>query len=209
MRRLTQRFPLLLLISACTGSLCLAGTAVENWKLESDVDGVKVYSRAIEGSEFRQVKAIASVNAPMEVVVDILTDFEGYSDWMNDITDSQVIEETSESVHYVYTFEDTPWPVQDRYCVSRMTLSREDGHAVLEFESVPRFMKSRRDAIEFASYKGYWKVDRNKSGCDIEYLVESDPGGHVPSWLANQIAYGGPSKTIHNLRSVAENRVRP
>jgi hypothetical protein len=70
-------------------------------------------------------------------------------------------------------------------------------------------MSSRRDAIAFVSYKGYWKVDRNKAGCDIEYLVEANPGGHLPTWLAHQIAYGGPSRSMKNLRALAERMNRP
>ncbi len=187
-----------------------AMSSAEGWKLESEVAGVKVYSRAVEGSQFRQVKAIASVNAPFETVVAILTDYGNYKLWMNNITDSQVIDESSESVDYVYTYEDTPWPVQNRFCVAKMTLEEEDtDRAMLHFESVPRYMQSPRDAIEFLSYRGYWRVDRNKSGCDIEYLVEANPGGYVPSWLANQLAYGGPLKTIENLRTLAENRTHP
>ena len=181
----------------------------EGWKLESDVAGVKVYSRAIEGSQFRQVKATAAVNASFETVLSILTDYENYKLWMNNITDSQVIEKEADTVHYVYAYEDTPWPVQNRYCVSKMTLIEESDLAVLHFESVPRFMKSPRDAIEFARHKGYWKISKNKGGCEIEYMLESNPGGYVPSWLMNQMSYGGPSKTIQNLRNLAENKLRP
>ena len=181
----------------------------EGWKLESEVAGIKLYSRVIEGSPFRQVKATAAVGASFEAVVGILTDYANYKLWMNNITDSQVIEQSSDTVHYVYAYEDAPWPVQNRYCVSKMTMTKEEDDATLQFESVPRYMKSPRDAIEFASHKGHWKVQRSKTGCEIEYLLESNPGGHVPSWLANQMAYGGPVKTMQNLRTLAENKVSP
>jgi hypothetical protein len=181
----------------------------EGWKLETDIAGIKVYSRAVEGSQFRQIKATAAVNATFESVIGILTDYANYKLWMNNITDSQIIETSADTVNYVYAYEDTPWPVQNRYCVSKMTLDQHSDVATLHFESVPRYMKSPRDAIEFARHKGYWKISRNKSGCEIEYLLESNPGGYVPSWLVNQMAYGGPARTIQNLRSLAENRTRP
>ena len=171
--------------------------------------GVKVYSRAIDGSQFRQIKATTAVNAPFETVIAILTDYVNYKLWMNNITDSQIIEQEADTVHYVYAYEDTPWPVQNRFCVSKMKLVQQEDIAMLHFESVPRYMKSPRDAIEFARHKGYWKISRNKTGCEIEYLLESNPGGHVPSWLVNQISYGGPVKTMQNLRSLAEHKTRP
>jgi hypothetical protein len=181
----------------------------EGWKLESDVDGVQVYSRAMEGSQLRQVKAVAQVNASIEAVTAILTDYPNYKLWMNNITDSKVIEQATEDVTFVYTYEDTPWPVQNRFCVTKMTYQQLQDKSMVLFESVPRYMKSPRDAIEFISYKGHWQVQRGKSGCEIEYFIEANPGGHVPSWLANQLAYGGPAKTIGNLRDLAEHRGRP
>lgn len=202
-------YALLLVFSLTISSLSADPEFSEGWKLETDIAGIKVYSRAVEGSQFRQIKATAAVNATFESVIGILTDYPNYKLWMNNITDSQIIEKSADTLNYVYAYEDTPWPVQNRYCVSKMTLDQQTDVATLHFESVPRYMKSPRDAIEFARHKGYWKISRNKSGCEIEYLLESNPGGYVPSWLVNQMAYGGPARTIQNLRSLAENKTRP
>ncbi|HLF63252.1 MAG TPA: START domain-containing protein [Saprospiraceae bacterium] len=207
--RLSGYLALLLCLLLCSGTLPAIPGLHEGWKLESDMAGVKVYSRAIDGSQFRQIKATTAVNAPFETVIAILTDYVNYKLWMNNITDSQIIEQEADTVHYVYAYEDTPWPVQNRFCVSKMKLVQQEDIAMLHFESVPRYMKSPRDAIEFARHKGYWKISRNKTGCEIEYLLESNPGGHVPSWLVNQISYGGPVKTMQNLRSLAEHKTRP
>lgn len=209
MRLLTLIFFVNVFASAVFANTVMGPSVLEGWKLESDQGGIKVYSRAVEGSTFRQVKAVASFEASFEVVVGILTDYANYKLWMNNITDSQVMEEASSTVNYVYTYEDSPWPVQNRYCVSKMTVDKGEDKATIHFESVPRFMKSPRDAIEFQSYRGHWQINRNKTGCEIEYLLEANPGGHVPSWLANQMAYGGPAKSIRNLKNLAENRARP
>lgn len=179
------------------------------WKLESDIEGVKVYSRTVDGSKFRQIKATASVEAPFEMVLGMLTDYDNYKLWMSNVTDSQVMEKVSDTVHYVYAYEDSPWPVQNRYCVSRMTLLSETDAATLLFESVPNYMKSPRDAIEHTVHKGYWKLNRSKAGCDIEYFIECNPGGHVPTWLVNQRAHEAPSKTLQNLRTQASRKHRP
>lgn len=207
--KLTRHSALFLFLLLTSKSVLAIPGLHEGWKLESDMAGVRVYSRAIEGSQFRQIKATAALDAPFETVVAILTDYTNYKLWMNNITDSQIIEAEADTVHYVYAYEDTPWPVQNRYCVSKMTFAQEEDEAMLHFESVPRYMKSRRDAIEFARHKGYWKISRNKTGCEIEYLLESNPGGYVPSWLVNQTSYNGPAKSMQNLRFLAENKTRP
>jgi len=209
MRRFTLLFSMAFGFFMTTVVLYATPMLHEGWKLESEAGGIKVYSRAVEGTQFRQVKAVAAVNASLETIVAILTDYPNYKLWMNNVTDSQIIEQASDRVAYVYTYEDTPWPVQNRFCVSKMTFEEEEDRARILFESVPRYMKSPRDAIEFISYKGHWQILRNKSGCEIEYFLEANPGGHVPSWLANQLAYGGPARTIGNLRTLVENTGRP
>ena len=54
------------------------------WTLESDKDGIKIYTRAIHGTKLKQVRAVVSVKAPLETVVRILTDYKQYHQWTRD-----------------------------------------------------------------------------------------------------------------------------
>ena len=80
------------------------------WTLESDKDGIKIYTREVRGSKLKQVRAVVSVFATMEIVVRALTDYPNYYKWMNNVTESYVVDHPADSVHYVYRFEDAPWP---------------------------------------------------------------------------------------------------
>ncbi len=202
------------LMQLCTGLLAVSPAVAapdfnDGWKLETDTDGIRIYSRAVDGSQLKQIKATTEVYAPLDAVMAVLTDYTNYKSWIDHVTQSDVMDREGDSVSYVYTYESAAWPVQNRFCVTRMTHSIDDHHAIVTFESVPRYMKSGHDAIEIAQIRGYWKVTPRGAACNIEYMFYSDPGGHLPHWLVNQIAKEKPLKTLRNLRSVVEAKARP
>lgn len=175
------------------------------WQLETEKNGIKIYTREVKGSRLKQVKAVTSVTASFETVVFVLTDYANYVKWVNNITESRVIQEQSEAVHFVYTFEDAPWPVQNRYNVSKMTLNRNHDNCTLYFEAVPDFLEKRSDAIEVERYEGWWKVSSQpEGGCTIEYIIDENPGGYIPTWLINYMAVEAPMKTMENLKTTVE-----
>lgn len=180
-------------------------TAHGGWKLESEKNGIKIYTRPVIGSKLKQVKAITSVKAPMATVVHVLTDYQNYKKWVNNVTESYVVDQPADSIHYVYTHEDAPWPVQNRYHVSRMTLTTNGSTSTLTFKSVPNYIQQSQKAIEFERYEGWWKVSATGSGsCRIELILDENPGGYVPPWLVNYMAVDAPLKTLENLKAVIE-----
>lgn len=198
----------LLLVILSMSFLTLDATPEKHggWKLEAEKNGIKVYTRPIIGSKLKQVRAITSVSAPMAMVMHVLTDYPNYKNWVNNVTESYIVEQPQDSVHYVYTYEDAPWPVQNRYNVARMTLDEDDDHGKLEFESMPHYLDNSQKGIEIERYEGWWEVSALPGGgCQIEYMLDHNPGGHVPSWLVNYMAVDAPVKTLENLKGILEN----
>jgi len=175
------------------------------WTLESERDGIKIYTRAVRGSKLKQIRAVISVHASIETVVNTLTDYPNYHKWMYNVTESYVVDHPADSVHYVYRFEDAPWPVQNRYHVDRMIVAMQDKTATVHFKSMPNYMDKSQDAIEVQRYEGSWKVSEVASHeCQIEYILDENPGGYVPQWLVNYMAIDAPYKTLSNLRDRLE-----
>jgi len=175
------------------------------WTLESEKDGIKIYTRTVKGSKLKQVRAVVAVKAPLEKVLRIITDYKGYNEWMNNVTESYVMHQPSDSIHYVYRFEDAPWPVQNRYHVDRMIVDRGIDDVTVAFKSMPNYIDKTDEAIEVEQYEGSWHIVDNGLGeCMIEYTLDENPGGFVPPWLVNYLAIDTPFKTLSNLRSRAE-----
>lgn len=52
---------------------------------------------------------------------------------------------------------------------------------------------------------GYWKlVPKNANETEVTYQVHTEPGGSVPSWLANKFVVDAPFNTLKALKERAE-----
>lgn len=199
---------LILFLALCMGSHAFPVNG--DWVLESEKDGIQIFTKEVEGAKYKQVKGVTEIPVAFEHVVRVLTDFNRYDVWMDHITESNVVNSTDDSTYYVFTLEDSPWPVQNRYNVSKMTVTEESRQCTIAFESIPNYMEKRVDAIEMKRQRGFWKLSQNpEGGCVVEFYLDRNPGGYVPAWLVNYMMIETPFKTLQNLKSVMDRIPRP
>ena len=182
----------------------------DQWELEFDRDGIRVYTQIEGESPFKQIKVTTTINAPVEKVMEILLAFGEYNQWMNQVQESYLVNQ-ADSSYYVFILEDAAWPVQDRYQVSKLNVRQSVSKSKVQFRTVPNFIEKRKDAIQIKQFEGYWELeDRADHQCSLEYVLIQNPGGYVPAWLANFQAVDSPFQSIYKLRELAENaRIRP
>jgi hypothetical protein len=185
-------------------------TPRDNWELEFDKEGIRVYTQIDDLSPYKQVKVTATINAPLEKVMEILMAFGTYNTWMNQVDESYLINQI-DSAYYVFILEDADWPMQNRYQVSQLNIKQTYTKSQVQFRSIPNFIEKRTDAIQIKRYEGYWELEhRADHQCTLEYVLIQDPGGHVPPWLANFHAAENPYQSIFNLKEMAEKaKIRP
>lgn len=184
--------------------------AADQWELELDKEGIRVYTQLDGTSPYKQVKVIATINASQEKVMEILLAFNAYNTWMNHVDQSYLLNHI-DSAYYIFILEDADWPMQNRYQVSKLNIRQSVTSSEVRFRAVPNFIEKRTDAIQIKQYEGYWELeDRADHQCSLEYVLIQNPGGHVPPWLANFYAVDNPYQSIFRLKELAENtRIRP
>lgn len=201
--------PLILLL-CIFGSVKVFASPGDQWELELDKEGIRVYTQVEGASPYKQVKVTATINASLEKVMEILLSFGNYSSWMNQVDESYLINQT-DSAYFVFILEDADWPMQNRYQVSKLIVKHAYPKSQVRFRSVPNFIEKRTDAIQIKQHEGYWELEgRAEHQCVLEYVLIQNPGGHVPPWLANFQAVENPYQSIFKLKELAENtRIRP
>ena len=189
----------------------LQATPGDDWILEIEKEGVRVYTQLDESSPYKQIKVTTTINASMEQVMEILLAFSRYKHWMWHVTESYMVNQSNTGTYYVFTLEDATWPMQDRYQVSRMEHLQSSEDASLHFKSIPDYVEKRTDAIQIKQYEGYWEVhNRPNHQCTLEYVLIQNPGGHVPPWLSNFHAVESPYNSVVKLKEMAEKEsIRP
>jgi hypothetical protein len=197
----------LLFVLATVKTFAAAG---DQWELELDKEGIRVYTQLEGSSPYKQVKVTATINAPMDKVMEILLAFGNYNRWMNQVEQSYLVNQ-SDSAYYVFILEDADWPMQNRYQVSKLDVSQSFTRSEVKFRAVPNFIEKRTDAIQIKQHEGYWELEnRSDYQCVLEYVLIQNPGGHVPPWLANFHAVENPYQSVYRLKELAEQaRIRP
>ncbi|MDD5712701.1 MAG: hypothetical protein PHY31_08090, partial [Smithellaceae bacterium] len=72
--------------------LCFAfpATADVTWKLTGNKDGIQYYAGDVPGTPFQQFKGTAVINAPIEVVGEVIRDVPSYTQWMYECTENKL-----------------------------------------------------------------------------------------------------------------------
>lgn len=195
---------LLTLAFIFTSSFSLFSNAeVADWQLEAEDEdlNIKVYTRVVPGSSLKEFKGVTTVQADINTLVAVLKDSDAAMDWMHNIVQFDVKEESSEVESVVYTVSATPWPVTNRDSYVRSVLSAEpNGVVTSKITAVPEFGPKDDDYVRMPSLEGGW-VFTPKDGGSVEvvYQVHADPGGSLPDWLVNAIVVETPLETLKNL----------
>lgn len=181
----------------------------ENWKLELDKDGIKVYTRTTSMSEFKEFRGETHINASIEEVEAVLTNIKSYPKWCYKTTSASITEQDSSTIRYFY-ISDTPRFLKTRVgCFElRRESNRETKEVLFYLDNIQCSKPLTSDMLLIPIMKGYWKLKPSEGGgVDITMQMLTEPGGVIPSWLANMVVVDSPYVTLKNLSSMFKPKV--
>ena len=178
--------------------------AEEDWTLEKNENGIKVYTRATEGTDIKEFKAITTVSASVAVLDKVISDFEGYPDWQENVTTARVLKKISESTHIMHYSMDLPWPADDRDIVLKNTrVKLKNGGLKYTLECMPDYIDPILDYVRIKKAFGFWKFWPTKEGkTKVIYQFMADPGGSLPDFIINMFIVSEPFDSLSYLKSI-------
>jgi ribosome-associated toxin RatA of RatAB toxin-antitoxin module len=191
-----------LFASACS----FAQKAPDDWTLEREKKGIKIFTKKSKWSKLKDSKATMLVDATPQEMLNFVTDFESYPKWMYRCKSANKVAHISENEFIAHITFNAPWPVKDRDCVLRVLIERNEKSGAISItkNSEPRFINKRDGVVRIEQIKSVWHfVPDAKSGKTLvinEY--SSDPGGGIPDWLTNTQSVESPWTTFTNLQNV-------
>jgi hypothetical protein len=178
----------------------------EGWKLRKNMSGIKVYVRAVPGSDLKEFKAVAELNAGMASVIKLMEDTDSYPQWFPGICESKVLKMLGPRELVLYQKMNLPAPVDDRDCVLKVVFSREraTGAAMFTISSLWDYIPEIHGVIRVRMIYGSWMFvpDREKGVVMVTYRMHSEPGGSLPHWMANTAVVKRPFNVIKNMRKM-------
>jgi len=160
------------------------------WDEVKNDDGIRVFARDVPGSSIREVKVETVIYAPAERIWAVVNDQPHYVEFMPYVIEVKVLpEDAGPNARYEYHLIDPP------------LIDRRDYTLKATFEANPvegRFRRSWSAAndkgpglnggvVRVSICEGYWQLERlNDSATRVTYWLYTDPGGAIPSWMANK-----------------------
>jgi len=202
-----KSFLLLLLIFFTSTSQLSAEEKTQSWQLVKDENGIKVYTRMLAHSDYKEFRGEMDIEAKLEALLTFIKNADRCPDWQY-----KCIKMLNLSNGYIYKLSKLPWPLRDRYTVMQSQEHYDQQHNIytlrlknIEREKLPQQILAQLpeedDTVQMRFSDGYWqfKVD-NSSTIHIIYQMHGDPAGVIPALLANQGVTNAAFVTLGNLK---------
>ena len=179
--------------------------AQQDWELKKDQNGIKVYTKDIPGSDFKEIKATTNFNASLSGVVGLLTDISSHKLWIYRCKESKLIKTVSSSEVYYYMETEVPWPAANRDGVFRFKFTQDSLTKVITVASknINGLMPEIDGVIRVPKFIASWTLTPKKDGTvDAVYQLNVDPAGSVPAWIINMFAVDGPYESLTSMKKL-------
>ena len=190
----------------CGFTVLFAATAqAEDWQVAKDEDGIKVSLSEIAGSKYKAYRGVTVIKAPIAKIQALQEDAVGACSWIHECKSQKLLKAQGDK-SWTYTQFKAPFPVTDRDSILEITTTKApDGTVTRTLLEVPTYQPEVKGYVRVAQVNGFWKlVPKGDNQTEVTYQVHTEPGGSVPSWLANKFVVDAPFNTLKALKERAE-----
>ncbi len=176
------------------------------WHLSKDKNKIKVYTRTIQNSKYKECKTTTIINAPTEIVFQLIRDVPHSSQWIDKVTSAREIK-TRRDYYISYEIIHLGHGIKDRDIVTKNIIKRfDDGKIKIIITSAASTYPPQNNKVRIKKVHGYWLLEPiGHDKTKLTYQFFSDPQ-NVPGWIINTFISESPYKTVLNLKRLAERK---
>ncbi|QGA51263.1 MULTISPECIES: START domain-containing protein [Pseudomonas] len=185
--------------------LATATAQAEDWQVAKEKDGIKVSLSEVAGSKYKAYRGVTVMKTTMAKLRALQEDVPGACAWIHECKSQKLLKHEGNQ-SWTYTQFNTPWPVTSRDSVLEVTTEEgADGSLTRKLKGVPKYLPEEKGFVRVTQVDGFWKfTPKGADQVEVIYQVHTEPGGDVPSWLANKFVVDAPFNTLKALRERAE-----
>jgi ribosome-associated toxin RatA of RatAB toxin-antitoxin module len=161
--------------------------ASATWEQVTEVKGIRVEHRSLPGTGRYEIRASTSAPFPPQVIFETLWRHHEYPTFVPYLKHLAILQQ-SPNEKVIYEQITMPF-VQDRDYTVKVTAEQEPatGRIQVAFVSAPdEGPPAQAPYVRVTGIQGSWTlVPTRDGGSLVTYVVTSDPGGALPTWLVN------------------------
>lgn len=195
------------MLFAAALSCASVASRAQDWQLVKDEEGIQVYLATVPGSSYKAYRGVTTIRASIERLRSLQEDVPASCRWIFQCQEQKMLKfEGAQS--WMYSRFSMPWPVTPRDSVLHITTSVTAGGALLRrIQALPDYLPVADGLVRVSRVDGYWSLQPKAGGVvEVVYQAHTEPGGSVPSWLANRFVIDAPFETLQAYRTLAERR---
>ena len=181
------------------------------WNLKKTSGTIKIYTRNIPNSNFKEFMGTAIYNVPIEAIGVAMMDVKNQKKWIKDCKKIVTIKDEGEGNGIWHYTINAPWPVSPRDMVLKMSAKFNLKKGILDIRGhalnngiVPVNPKY----VRITKINTYWHLQRiSKNKTKITYISSQDPGGNLPAWIVNLKSVEMPFFTLKNLEKLSHRKI--
>ena len=173
------------------------------WTVVKEKDGIKISSRPAASSQFNDIHVELDLPGNIDQLKKILLDVDHYKDWSYATKKSMLIKQLGPGKLIYYSEFEVPWPATNRYFYANVDLKEDSAAHSINMIAInlAGYQPIPKDLVEVSLTRGIWKISTNsKNSIHIDYTLELNPGGSLPSWVINLFSSKGPFETFENIK---------
>lgn len=171
-------------------------------------DWLKIYTCPVPSSDFLSFVGIADIDAPQHSVLHLLYDLDAATEWVWKTSEMRILKELSEDEgRIVYQLVNAPWPLSDREIISQSQGFKDSktGEVFIKMTAKPDFLPENDNYVRVRQLEGAWNImPLAEDKCRVVFRLHLEPGGEIPSWLANIAVIDTPYNTMANMREMVK-----
>ncbi len=184
----------------------------QKWDLKTDKEGVKVYTRSIEGSNVHEFRGEVTVKSNLSGVLALIDSVPEYTKWMKNCIESERIKKITPSSGYSYYVIKAPWPVSDRDACNYYKVSQDSVTRIITVSLIGKkdYLPEKSGRVRVPVLNGFWQlIPVAKWVTKIVYQVHCDIGGIVPAAIVNMYITDTPFFNLLNIKNIVEAPLYP
>lgn len=181
----------------------LNARAQQNWKLNTETDGMKIYMGDVPGSKVKAIKVECDFNASLSQLITVLLDVKTCTEWVYHTKSCTLLKQVSPSELFYYSEVNIPWPATNRDFVAHLIVTQNPETKVVTVDGpvVPGMVPAKSGIVRIEHSIGKWTISPlSAKSIRVIYTLQVDPGGNIPAWLVNLFAAEGPVQSFKKLR---------
>jgi hypothetical protein len=179
----------------------------KEWTLKKEKDGIVIYSRPSNCSKFNDLRIEMDVHGDVSQLAAILLDVESYPQWAYATKSATAVKKLGANELIYYSEIEAPWPAcnRDFYASLKVCFNTTTHSMNAVSTSMKDYQPEKKNLVRIPQSCATWNVTTlSDKMIHVQYTLQVDPGGSIPSWILNMFATKGPLETFGNLKKKIE-----